>query len=489
MKQVKTIGIIGAGISGLVTAKTCLEYGYSIKVFEKDKELGGVWSSSRRYPGVTTQNTKDTYHFSDFPMPKDYPQWPSGDQMQTYLSDYAKKFNVFPFIQFSHEVTNIDFNDDEWSIAGKCGSAIFFEQVDFLVICNGTFSDPFIPHIPGMDSFIASGGQVLHSTEFHSTKIARDKRVMVVGYGKSANDIVEAASREAAVSYLVYREAKWKLPRYVHGINAKYLFLNRLGEALIKPPEQHNRVDRFVNRIGLAKKMLSFMQNYMTQKQSLKEIDLVPKHGIKEYAFGEISMETPGFFKKVLEKKIITKQGEILCLDAKRVMLSSKEIIKSDLLIFGAGFRQTVSFMPEHYRKKLVDTEGNFILYHHILPAGIPSLTFIGYNSSLHTTLSSEIGALWLCEYLNGRVQKPTEAEIKIEGTDFIRWRSQYRMNGASSGLSTMPGTMHHIDLLLKEMDASLPLLSLIPDWLVLTTPSRYKKTRNKVIARNFRKS
>jgi phytoene dehydrogenase-like protein len=46
MEHVKTIGIIGAGLSGLVTAKTCLEYGYEVKVFEKDTELGGVWSSS-----------------------------------------------------------------------------------------------------------------------------------------------------------------------------------------------------------------------------------------------------------------------------------------------------------------------------------------------------------------------------------------------------------------------------------------------------------
>jgi dimethylaniline monooxygenase (N-oxide forming) len=57
MQHIKTIGIIGAGFSGLVTAKTCLEYGYEVKMFEKETELGGVWSSSRRYPGVTQQNT------------------------------------------------------------------------------------------------------------------------------------------------------------------------------------------------------------------------------------------------------------------------------------------------------------------------------------------------------------------------------------------------------------------------------------------------
>ena len=114
MDNVKTIGIIGAGVSGLVTAKTCLEYGYAIKVFEKEKEPGGVWASSRRYPGVTTQNTKDTYYFSDFPMPKHFPEWPSGEQVQSYLQSYARKFGVLPFIHFSHQVTQVDFQNNQW---------------------------------------------------------------------------------------------------------------------------------------------------------------------------------------------------------------------------------------------------------------------------------------------------------------------------------------------------------------------------------------
>src|SRR5215471_7563409 len=105
MENIKKVGIIGAGVSGLVTAKTCLEYGYSVRVFEKDLELGGVWAGSRRYPGVTTQNTKDTYYFSDYPMPKHFPEWPSGEQVQSYLFDYAKHFGILPYIDFGSEVT------------------------------------------------------------------------------------------------------------------------------------------------------------------------------------------------------------------------------------------------------------------------------------------------------------------------------------------------------------------------------------------------
>jgi dimethylaniline monooxygenase (N-oxide forming) len=484
MEKIRTVGIIGAGLSGLVTARTCLEYGYQVILFEKDAELGGVWASSRRYPGVTPQNTKDTYYFSDFPMPAHYPEWPAGEQVQAYLSAYAKKFNVFPLIRFSHEVTAIDFDNNTWTIRGSNSSNDFTEQVDFMVICNGTFSDPFIPPIPGMDSFTAAGGAILHSSGFHTTESCRNRRVLVVGYCKSASDVVTAASETALSAHLVFREPKWKIPRFIRGINMKYILLNRLGEAVIKPPSQHNRMDRFVHKIGLAKGMLSFMERYTRRTQFLDQLGLVPTSGIKDQAFGEISLETPGFFEKVLKGDIVTRQGEIASFRGRQVIFKDGGQSEFDLVIFATGFRQTIPFMPARFMDKLLDPQGNYLLYRHILPA-IPALAFVGYNSSIQCPISSEFAALWVCEYLKGRIPKPTEDEILQEGTGFIRWRAQFRPNGASRGLSTMPGTIHHVDLLLREMKAPLSFFSLIPDWLLTINPGRYKKIRKKLVGRN----
>jgi dimethylaniline monooxygenase (N-oxide forming) len=485
MEHVKTIGIIGAGLSGIVTAKTCLEYGYKVIIFEKESELGGVWASSRRYAGVTTQNTKDTYFFSDFPMPKHFPEWPAGDQVQSYLSAYARKFNVFPFIRFSHEIINANFKNNAWIIRGKKDGMSFAEQTDFLVICNGTFSDPYIPELPGMESFENAGGRIMHSTQFHSTEICRDKRILVVGYSKSGTDIVTVAADTAKSAHLVYREAKWKIPRFVKGVNMKYVLLNRLGESFIKPADQHNKLERFVHKIGLPKKMLAFIEKYISKKHMLNELNLVPKSSIKDQAFGEITLETPNFFEKIKNGKIITKQGEIASFQGKKVTLTSGEQVEYDLIVFATGFRQTIPFLPDLLLEKFIDKQGNYLLYHHILPAGVPSLAFVGYNSSIQCTISSEFAALWVCEYLKGRIAKPTEEQIVKEGTEFIRWRARFRSNSASRGLSTMPGTIHHVDMLLKEMNAPLPFFSLIPDWLMIINPSRYKQIRKKVIQRN----
>ena len=79
------IGIIGGGFAGLSSAKIFKTFGHSVTLFEKEGDVGGVWSASRRYPGLTTQNVRSTYALSDFPYPKGYPEWPSGEQVQKYL--------------------------------------------------------------------------------------------------------------------------------------------------------------------------------------------------------------------------------------------------------------------------------------------------------------------------------------------------------------------------------------------------------------------
>jgi dimethylaniline monooxygenase (N-oxide forming) len=271
----------------------------------------------------------------------------------------------------------------------------------------------------------------------------------------------------------------------VKGINMKYALLNRLGESFILPVDMQGRVDRFIQKIGLAKGMLSFMEKEITKKQMLKEFDLVPVSSLKDQGFGEISLETPTFFEKVKNGKIIPKQGEIVSFNGKQVTLSGAEKLECDLIIFAVGFKQTVPFLPAHFREKLVDKQGNYILYRHILPAGIPSFAFVGYNISLHSPFTSEFGALWVCEYLKGRIPAPTDEQIIKEGTEFIKWRAQYRSKCSYHSLNIMPGTIHHVDMLLKDMNAPLPFLSLIPDWLVLTTPTRYKKLRKKIVRRN----
>jgi len=54
------IAVVGAGPSGLVTAAVLQDFGHDVTVFDKAPDIGGVWRANRSYPGVTTQDDRET---------------------------------------------------------------------------------------------------------------------------------------------------------------------------------------------------------------------------------------------------------------------------------------------------------------------------------------------------------------------------------------------------------------------------------------------
>jgi len=486
MKQ--NVLVIGAGLSGLVTAKTLLEYGYHVAVFEKEPEIGGVWSPGRRYPGLTTQNTRDTYAFSDFRMPQDYPEFPSGEQMLAYLKAYATKYHINPVIRLSHTVESASLeshgNQHQWTIRGNANGQPFQEQGDFLVVCNGTFSEPAIPQYPGMEIFTQNGGAIRHTSKLNSPEDYAGKRVAVVGYGKSACDIAAAIAEETAKTYLVYRQAKWKVPKLIKGINYKYIILTRFGEALTKL-RYRSTAERIIHLLKIPKLAFRTLQKTFSKQQQLDACGLLPDASIYDLLFGELSVESDGFFEKVRNREITAIKGEISAFHPKGITVPGAGDLELDTVIFGTGFAQTLPFLPDPLVAQLTDSEGNYLLYRNILPLSIPALAFVGYNSSFFCNLTSEIAALWLCEYLEGRLQLPAKSEQESQIKDHLAWRKQFRQNALYRNASVYPFNITYVDWLLKDMNARLPLKALLSEWLVVVEPGNYAGVKRRIMKRN----
>ena len=77
----KLVGIIGSGVSGLAAAKAFSSQGHDVVIFERLSSIGGVWHSSRSYPGIETQSPKDLYRFTDMGFPENCQEWPSGQDV------------------------------------------------------------------------------------------------------------------------------------------------------------------------------------------------------------------------------------------------------------------------------------------------------------------------------------------------------------------------------------------------------------------------
>jgi cation diffusion facilitator CzcD-associated flavoprotein CzcO len=80
LKNVKRVGIIGAGVAGLATAKTLQSEGLECAIFERAERLGFVWADGYSNFGVQVQ--KELYQFSDWPLPEGTPNLTPGPNFQ-----------------------------------------------------------------------------------------------------------------------------------------------------------------------------------------------------------------------------------------------------------------------------------------------------------------------------------------------------------------------------------------------------------------------
>ncbi|MFZ9119804.1 MAG: flavin-containing monooxygenase, partial [Paracoccaceae bacterium] len=232
MVKRKTVAVIGGGVSGLAAAKAFDERGHRVLGFERSHDFGGVWELSRSYPDVQTQSPKDLYCYTDHPMPADYPEWPKGPQVHAYLHSYAVKHNLARLFRLNTNVTAMEKRaGGGYFITLEAAGQEWTQEVDFVAICTGQFSDKNIITHPGQDGFESAGGEVMHSSEYTDPKMIKDKRVVVLGGSKSATDIAVNAANNGALSvHWVYLEPVWRVPYFVGGINFKRLLYMRAQE-------------------------------------------------------------------------------------------------------------------------------------------------------------------------------------------------------------------------------------------------------------------
>lgn len=453
----KNIGIIGAGLSGLATAKAFLQEGYRVTVIEKAAAIGGVWEASRSYLGVATQTTRDEYAYSDYPMPADYPLWPSGAQVQAYLTGYARQFGILPHIRFRSEVTSLQYHHGQWymqvhDLDLHTDDLICFDHV---VICTGTFNKPYIPAFPGLPSYREAGGKVLHSSQVNDEALLKDRSVAVIGFAKSATDIATLAADRSRDCTLVYRKAQWKVPRYFGNlINMRYLLFSRFSEAFFDAPYKTG-FQRFLHSAG---KVMVWMQwrglELLLKKQfSLKACDMVPAHRIEDQISCSLGVAPTGFYEKVKSGKIKAKRTEIARFEGRKMILQNGEVLTPDLVVCGTGFTQGLPFLEKIHRDKIIGADGSFHLFRNLVHPDVPQLGFVGFNSSLFTTLTSEVAAAWMVQHVKGNLQLPSRRAIDEDMRFISRWRRQSRpISSEFSGTCIAPFNFMHLDQLMRDM-------------------------------------
>jgi len=203
------MAIIGAGPVGLGMARALKARGIAYDQLEADDDVGGNW-----YHGVYETahiiSSRRTTEYADYPMPADYPDFPSRAQMVDYLRDYARHFRLREHIEFATKVVAIRPRADElWDIGLKDGETRIYKGV---LACNGHHWSKRYPDYPGRFA-----GEFIHSKDYRSPDQLVDKRVLVIGGGNSACDVASEAARVGRSCDLSLRRGYWFLPKSLMG--------------------------------------------------------------------------------------------------------------------------------------------------------------------------------------------------------------------------------------------------------------------------------
>ncbi|KAF2114287.1 hypothetical protein BDV96DRAFT_600997 [Lophiotrema nucula] len=221
--------IIGAGWAGLSAARTyyLVNPEADITILDDDSSVGGVWSSSRIYPGLLADSPRGLYEYSDLSMldhdvfkdgqknaggseggvnvvsvegkatgldkPERYGLI-RGTEVHNYLQKYAEKWDLIRRIRFDSKVVkagriNRSVEDQlGWQLTLSTGETV---DCDKLIVASGLYSRPSIPEIPGQGSF---HGLSLHSKilgqRHQKLSDSSVKSVIVVGGCKSALETI-----------------------------------------------------------------------------------------------------------------------------------------------------------------------------------------------------------------------------------------------------------------------------------------------------------
>jgi cation diffusion facilitator CzcD-associated flavoprotein CzcO len=392
MAEQPTTCVIGAGISGLTTGKALSDRRLPYTCFEASDDIGGNWyfgnpnGRSSAYRSLHIDTYRDSVSFRDMPMGDEYPDYAHHAEILDYLGRYAEAFSLRERIRFETPVEQAERKPEGgWRITLGGGGV---EEFDFLVVGNGHHWDPRFAEFPG--SF---DGETLHSHHYLSPTEPLDltgKRVLVVGIGNSAVDIVSELSRKGVAEkvFISTRSGAWVMP--------KYLFGQPIGKLVKTTPYLPLRLQRLLAR-PIPRIASGRMEDFGLPH---------PNHEFLE-AHPTVSSELLlrlGSGDAVAKPNVAELQGD-------SVRFEDDSVEQIDAIVYATGYKITFPFFDPEF---LSAPENRLPLYKRIFVPGIDDLALVGFAQTVPTLFPFvELQAKVVARYAGGDYALPPQAEME----------------------------------------------------------------------------
>ncbi|KAF2212505.1 hypothetical protein CERZMDRAFT_121267 [Cercospora zeae-maydis SCOH1-5] len=244
--SVKSVAIIGAGVSGVSTAIHCKRAGLDVTVFERNSRVGGVWVYDERrskdpaYPSTvpsagdspeydTLEEVTDSddialsfappgpayvalkNNVSTIEMELSTQKWKPGTEefvphhvLAEYIQETARANGVLDVVSFDTRVKHVEKTGDKWTInidqieGDRTISST--KEFDAVVVAAGHYHACNVPDIPGLAAWKKHfPSRVQHSKRYARPDQFKDQNVLLIGAGVSSMDIARDLSQARAV--------------------------------------------------------------------------------------------------------------------------------------------------------------------------------------------------------------------------------------------------------------------------------------------------
>ncbi len=457
------IAIIGAGITGIAAASILNKAGHTTTLFEKSANVGGVWAVG--YPGVCLQNTSHQYTLAEFPWPFEPARHPTAAEINRYLNLAVEGLGLD--VRKSTEVAGLVENTRGWTVKYRNEAGDQEQRFDYVVSAIGQYTEgKHKPDFPGQDTFT---GELVTERDITSPDLFNDKRLVVVGFGKSAVDIATMAADKSAQVHHVFRTPRWMIPFTIFRVHYTHLLFSRLNTFFMPCWAHPTKFERFFHRnmgflvdtvwysISRVVILLCKWRGLFRGNAANKRLNtLIPTHPFTGDLRSASALTPPDYFRLVATGRIEPYHAEISRFSGQAVHFQDGRSIPCDQVVLCVGSESPrFPFLPDKYRRLLESEDDGVQLYRHVSHPDIPHFACAGYNHGFMHVPAAEIGMLWLCAYLEGDILLPDREEMlkSIEATR--DWKRKYINYEPSRSCAVNTRFQQYLDIMLKELGVS----------------------------------
>jgi len=360
--------VIGGGMSGVLAAVRLQEAGLPFVVIEKNSSVGGTWFENR-YPGARVDVSNHLYCYSFEPAHHWTQYFAQQPELRKYFEDVVSNHHLQENIRLNTEATRAVYDEDTnlWTVDTiDADGNTETHVVNSVISAVGQLNRPKLPDVPGVEAF---QGQWCHSADWDTDMDYRGKRVIVVGAGASAFQIVPTIAADVAQLTVFQRVAPWMfenpiyheqvpegkkwclehLPFYTRWFRFLLFWCACDGayDTVVVDPEWPHQ-ERSVNEMNdFVYQMFSdYIRGQVSDNEELL-LKVLPDYP----PMGRRTLQDNGSWLGALQRDNVTLEAQgISEVTAEGVIANNGEVFSADIIIYATGFKTDQFLWPMEIR-------------------------------------------------------------------------------------------------------------------------------------------